>query len=316
MIAYATRPPDPHARGRSERPRNRTRATRQARRSRPPGRDRRRADQRRAALLLLVAPGTGTQRRRLRDTRRISAGPSLLRADHPSPPQPRRRATGQLRAAHDRPHAPQARSRTRAYAARRAANARRHARSSAASNATSHATSSASSKPPVPTSSRSAPSELARSALLFTEIEASSRSPWGSAPASPDTASRSKRRPSGSRSWPTPSAKAASIQSEDRPQGEGRLASYRSSVDHCGEPLASPIAPPTQDLDSRPIARGSAGAQQDRRHDGHGLRRREADHAAFRQGRFGHARKPPTLWRRMNADKSRRERGRVEHRAA
>ena len=63
-----------------------------------------RPDQRRPALLRLVAPGPAAQRRRLRDATRRGADPRLLRPDEPLPPQPRRRPPAQLRAAHDRPH--------------------------------------------------------------------------------------------------------------------------------------------------------------------------------------------------------------------
>ena len=50
----------------------------------------------------------------------------------------------------------------------------------------------------------------------MTAIEASWRSPWGSAPAWPATASRSEPPPNGSRCSPTPNAKAASTSELDK----------------------------------------------------------------------------------------------------
>ena len=68
-------------------------------------------DQRRPALRLLVTPRAPARRRRIRHARRISAHTGLVRADDPLPAQPRRRPPAQLRAAHHRPHPPQARPR-------------------------------------------------------------------------------------------------------------------------------------------------------------------------------------------------------------
>ena len=103
---------------------------------------RRRTARRRATRPLLVPQGTDQLRGGLRQARRRSTDPRLLRANNPLPARPNRRPQTQPRTTHDRRHTQNAHTRRRSPTSTDAPKkARAAAKPPAASSATSPATS-------------------------------------------------------------------------------------------------------------------------------------------------------------------------------